>query len=335
MVICDNVDPPMPETTATSLDVTAARVVNDCLGLKPHEGFLLVTDDQTAPDVAEAIISAARSIGNDAVHARVRTRATSGAEPPAPVAAAMAAADVCLCVTGRSMYHTNAKGRAQAAGTRGCFNAPPRLDTWTDGAMTADFLEIRATAVRLADRLRAGDRVRVTSPSGTDVTVSLGGREPRGWYSGIVREPGEISAFPGGEVSFPPLEGTSEGTIVLETVMTDLGQLTEPILITVRAGVAVDIEGGDDAQRLLSLIDGVEGARNIGELGIGLNSAARVTDEITETKKRLGTAHFALGDNAGGYGGVVECDLHLDGMVMDATVAIDGEIVVTDGTVLI
>ncbi len=92
--------------------------------------------------------------------------------------------------------------------------------------MVADYTEIRRVAERLAGRLRAGDRVRVTSPAGSDVTMRTGGREPRGWHTAMVRRPGEISAFPGGEVSFPPLEGKTHGTVVVEHVMTDLGALS-------------------------------------------------------------------------------------------------------------
>jgi leucyl aminopeptidase (aminopeptidase T) len=313
----------------------ARRVVADYLGTRPGEKFLLITDAAVAPRLAEAILMAARAAGADPAHVRINTRATSGAEPPGRAAAAMVKADVCLCITARSIYHTHATGRARAAGTRGCFNAPVAIEAWTDGAMAADYAAIRRVAERLAERLRAGTWVRVTSPAGSEVTVSRGGREPRGWQTAIVREPGEISAFPGGEVSFPPLEGTASGAIVFERVVTDLGAISEPIRIIVCDGEAVAIDGGLDAARLRALVDGVPGALNIGELGIGLNPAARVSDDITETKKREGTAHFALGDNAGGYGGVVESAIHLDGMLFDVTVSIDGDVVVEDGRVLV
>jgi leucyl aminopeptidase (aminopeptidase T) len=313
----------------------ARRVVGDYLAVAPHEAFVVVTDTGVSPEVAEAVVAAAVERGVDPTHIRIETRGRSGEEPPAAAVAAMVAADVCLCIAARSLYHTRAKGRAQAAGTRGCFNAPPLLSAWTAGAMTADFTEIRPTAERLAARLRGARRVRVTSPAGSDVTVSVGGREPRGWYTGIVRKPGEISAFPGGEVSFPPLEGTACGTIVFERVMTDIGRLEEPIAVTVENGEAVAFRGGREAARLRSLVDGVAGATNIAELGIGLNEAARISDDITESKKKLGTAHFALGDNAGGYGGVVECPLHLDGMLFDVTIAVDGDEIVRDGRLLL
>jgi hypothetical protein len=40
---------------------------------------------------------------------------------------------------------------------------------------------------------------------------------------------------------------------------------------------------------------------------------------------------MAIGDNAGGYGGVVECDLHLDGMLFEPTITVDGEPLMIDG----
>jgi leucyl aminopeptidase (aminopeptidase T) len=324
-----------PRVSGPKLGEVTRRVVAEYLGTRPGEKFLLVTDAAVAPRLSEAILRAARAAGTDPAQIRIATRGTSGDEPPAPVVAAMVEADVCLCITARSIYHTEATGRARAAGTRGCFNAPVDIEAWTNGAMAADYGEIRKVAERLAAHLRAGTWARVTSPAGSDITVNRGGREPRGWYTAIVRKPGEISALPGGEVSFPPLEGTANGTIVFERVVTDLGAIGEPIRITARDGEAVAIDGGRDAARLRALVDGVRGARNIGELGIGLNPAARVSDDITETKKREGTAHFALGDNAGGYGGVVESAIHLDGMLFDVTVTIDGDVVVADGRVLV
>ena len=322
-------------SVTTSLAEVARRVVVDYLGTAAGEKFLLVSDTSVTAKIVDAIIGAAVEAGTDPTHARISPRRTSGEEPPDPVVAAMVEADVCLCIASRSIYHTNAKGLAQQAGTRGCFNAPAALPAWTEGAMAADYTEIRRVAERLADRLRAGTWVRVTSPAGSDITVSREGREPRGWYTGIVREPGEISAFPGGEVSFPPLEGTASGVIVFERVVTDLGGIAEPIRVTVEDGVATAIEGGADADRLRRLVDGVPGGTNIAELGIGLNPAARISDDITESKKREGTAHFALGDNAGGYGGVVESPIHLDGMLFDVTVVIDDDVVVRDGEVLV
>ena len=151
------------------------------------------------------------------------------------------------------------------------------------------------------------------------------------WLTGICRNPGEVSALPGGEVSLPPIEGTSEGIVVWERVASDLGALASPVRIEVRGGRAVAIDGGAAADRLRDIVATIRDADNIGEIGIGLNPAARIGDEITEAKKALGTVHIALGDSANEYGGLVECEVHLDGLVMSPTIEFDGRPVVVDG----
>ena len=318
---------------AVELAAIAHRVMASYLGVKAEERVLIVTDTRTSPSLPTALSGQALALGADPVTTLMAPRSHSGAEPPPAVAAAMLEADVVLSVASTSMYHTKAKGAAQRKGVRGCFNAPSRADAWIRGAMTADFLKIREVSERLAERLRGAKTVRVTSPAGTDLVASIEGRDPKGWLTGICRNPGEVSAYPGGEVSLPPVEGTARGRVVVEHVMTDLGLLASPITWIVEEGEVVAIVGGPDAPRLEAHVEGVENARNIGEIGIGMNPAARLTSDITESKKKLGTAHVAMGDSAGEYGGTVVSDVHLDGMVLDATIEVDGEVVVDRGEV--
>ena len=313
----------------------ARRVVEDYLGIGRGERFLIVTDTMTSPSIASALAAAANGVGADPVIAVMTRRSRSGGEPPGPIAAAMVAADVVLAAASRSCYHTEAKGAAQAAGTRGVFNAPSKDDAWLDGAMTADFLRLREEAMRLADALRGSSRMHVTSPSGTDIVFSIEGREPKGWLTGVCRNPGEVSALPGGEVSLPPVEGTASGQIVVERVMTDIGLLSQPITWVVHDGLVTDIHGGAEAERLRAHVDGVENATNIGELGIGINPLARITSDITESKKSLGTAHMAMGDSAGGYGGTIVSEVHLDGIIMTPTIEVDGRVIADGGGILV
>lgn len=309
----------------------AERVARDYLGLRPGERFAIIVDDTTDAEIPRELARAAHALGADPVVVSFPPRARSGAEPPASAAAAMAAADVVLCAASTSIYHTAAKAAAQRAGARGDFNAPYRADAWRAGAMTADFMAIRARAERLAALWRRTREVHITSPAGTDLRATVAGREPMAWLTGICRNPGEVSALPGGEVSLPPLEGTSEGTVVWERVASDLGALDGPVTITVRAGRATAIGGGASADRLRAIVKSVHDADNIGEIGIGLNPVARIGDEITEAKKAFGTVHIALGDSANEYGGLVECDVHLDGLVMEPTIEFDGVAVVVGG----
>jgi leucyl aminopeptidase (aminopeptidase T) len=309
----------------------AKRVVTDYLGVQPGERFAIVVDDRTDVEIPTELARAARALAAEPVVVTIAPRAASGAEPPAPAAAAMAAADVVLCAASTSLYHTTAKASAQRAGVRGVFNAPYRADAWRAGAMTADFFAIRRRAERLADLWRVTREVRITSPAGTELRARVEGREPMAWLTGICRNAGEVSALPGGEVSMPPIEGTSEGTVVWERVASDLGALDAPVRITVRGGRSVAYEGGASADRLRAIVETTMDADNIGEIGIGLNPSARIADEITEAKKAFGTVHIALGDSANEYGGLVECAVHLDGLVMEPTIEFDGVAVVVDG----
>lgn len=322
-------------TTAIEVARTAHRVVADYMGVKPGETVLIVVDDRTSPSVWQALAAQANAVGGEPIVAMMTPRARSGMEPPAAIAAAMCKADVVIAAASRSMYHVEAKHQAKLAGARGVFNAPFHEDGWINGAMTADFLAIRKQAERLRDRLAAGRLVHVTSPAGTDVTLSVEGRKPVGWLTGICRNRGETSAFPGGEVSFPPVQGSAEGRVVFEHIMSDIGPLSQPIILTVEKGQCTRIDGGAEAHALEAHIEGIENARNIAELGIGLNPLARLTGEISEVKKRLGTAHMALGDSAAGYGGDVVSDVHLDGMIMEARIELDNSVIVADGKVLV
>jgi aminopeptidase len=316
---------------AHTVESVARRVASDYLGLTTGETFVIVVDTRTDREIPEALAAAARDLGAQPTVITIEPLARSGAEPPPDAALAMRDADAVLCAASTSLYHTSAKAIAQRAGARGDFNAPYRAEAWHNGAMTADFFTIRKQAELLAALWRGVREVRLTSPAGTDLRATVTGREPVAWRTGICLVPGEVSALPGGEVSLPPLEGTAEGVVVWERVASDLGMLDEPIRIEVRAGRAVDIQGGSAAARLRDVVATVRDADNIGEIGIGLNRAARIADQITEAKKAYGTVHVALGDSANEYGGTIESDVHLDGLVMRPTVAFDGRDVVVAG----
>ena len=60
-------------------------------------------------------------------------------------------------------------------------------------------------------------------------------------------------------------------------------------------------------------------ARNIGELGIGLNPAAQITGNMLEDEKAFHTCHFAIGEN---YDNDAPSLIHLDGVVREPTITL-------------
>ncbi|HWN81388.1 MAG TPA: hypothetical protein VNM87_04785, partial [Candidatus Udaeobacter sp.] len=77
-----------------------------------------------------------------------------------------------------------------------------------------------------------------------------------------------------------------------------------------------------------------EDGTNIAELGVGTNEKAKLTGEVLEDEKILGTVHVAFGASAG-IGGTVQVPVHLDCVVMKPTLELDGETIVSDGELLI
>ena len=73
---------------------------------------------------------------------------------------------------------------------------------------------------------------------------------------------------------------------------------------------------------------------NVAELGIGTNEEAILIGNILEDEKILGTAHVAFGASAA-IGGTVQVPIHLDCVVLEPTVEIDGEALVSAGELLV
>ena len=99
-----------------------------------------------------------------------------------------------------------------------------------------------------------------------------------------------------------------------------------------RGRQCVNIEGGEEAEKLRKAIDGVENATVIGEFAFGTSEKAPFG--TPSEKGRIGTVHLALGDNHNAYpGGQNHCSLHLDGVFLNATLQIvdDGTYILKDG----
>jgi len=97
--------------------------------------------------------------------------------------------------------------------------------------------------------LRKANRIRITSDVGTDLVMERGNRPALAHY-GLADEPGHLDFWGVGMVETAPLEGTVEGTMVLDTgdQMFYLARYVEsPIKITFKEGRVVDIQGGVDA----------------------------------------------------------------------------------------
>jgi aminopeptidase len=183
---------------------------------------------------------------------------------------------------------------------------------------------------RYCERFDAADEIRIVGAE-TDLLLSLKGRK------GEVDD-GHVN-MPGGEFFFSPNEGSAEGTILFD-VPTELD--TAPvsgIRLTFRKGRVEEASAEEGEAELLAALDMDDGARFIGELGIGCNTGiTKPMRNILYDEKMAGTIHIAVGASYPKVGGTNVSSLHWD-LIKDlregGRIELDGEVVQKNGEWLI
>ena len=306
--------------------------VRDCMGVKPGEKVLIVTDEPLRT-IGYALWKAAKDFGNEVLLVEILPRTSNGAEPPVEVAELMKMVDVVLCPTSKSLTHTDSRRSASASGVR-IGTLPGVTEEIMIRCMNADYNKIAARTFALCKLLEKASTVRVTAPAGTDIIMPIQGRTAHA-SSGLFREKGEWGNLPTGEAYLAPIEGQSEGIAVVDGSMAMVGMVKTPIRIQVKRGYAEDISGGEEAQRLIALLEPHgKDARTVAEFGIGTNDKAILSGVLLEDEKVMGTIHIAFGDNKS-MGGSVRVASHLDGLITRPTVWLDDTMIMNNGKVLV
>jgi len=320
---------------AATLEGAALIALRDCMKVKADEKVLVLTDTALAP-IGRALADAARSIGSFTVFVEMPVMERNGQEPPAAIAELMKAFDAVAIPTEKSLTHTAARREACAAGAR-IATMPGILEQTMIRCLNADYYAIAERTERVTAILTAAKSVHVTTPLGTDLAFSIEGIAGIS-STGLIHKTGASGNLPSGESYMRPLEGTAKGVLVVDGSMAGIGNLQalgETIRLEVAGGRAVRITGGDAASRLDKMLADVgPDAYTAAEFGVGTNDAATITGSILEDEKVMGTIHVAFGNNVS-MGGTVDVPLHLDGIVMNPTVTVDGRVLLDAGRLVL
>jgi aminopeptidase len=313
----------------SDLEQAVRAIVRECLGVREGEQVLVVCNPATQA-IGDALRAEAADAGGDAVLTVISERASHGAEPPTTVAEAMAAADVVLAPTVQSLSHTAARKRATEAGAR-IATLPGVTEEMLARVMSADMGGLRRKGRAVAEALDAASEAHLADANGTDLILDLSGRTAIP-DAGELTEPGAFGNLPCGEGFIAPAGG--RGTLVIDGSLAGIGLAAEPVELVVEGGQLTSARGGQGMAFMALLTEHGEDGTNVAELGIGTNEKAKLTGEILEDEKILGSAHVAFGASAA-IGGTVQVPVHLDCIVTKPTVELDGEKIVREGELLV
>jgi leucyl aminopeptidase (aminopeptidase T) len=302
--------------------------LRDCMGLQPEESLLVVTDE-IKRDIGQALHQAGKDLCRESILVEIKSREINGQEPPPLVAEMMRKSDVVVCPTAKSLTHTDARREAVKLGVR-VGTMPGITAEIMKRCLSADYDKIIGLTNYIARKLEGVSEIRVVTQKGTDLRMPVAGRKilPS---TGVLRNKGESGNLPSGEVYLAPWEGQSNGRVVIDGSMAQLGMLEEPLTIEVVDGYAETISGGRQAEQLTALFEKAgRDARAVAEFGMGTNYKAILTGKILEDEKVFGTIHIAFGNNIT-MGGNIAVNIHLDGLVREPDVYFDGEPIMIRG----
>jgi aminopeptidase len=203
----------------------------------------------------------------------------------------------------------------------------PAFEEFLYCAVLVDWGALGAKMERIAERFDAADTVRIVGEE-TDLTFSLTGRQ------------GKVDALganmPGGEVFYSPVEDSAEGVITFsEYPACYVGHEVKDVRLRFEGGEIVDASATSDEEFLIGTLETDDGARRLGEFGIGCNPG--ITRHVKNTlfdEKIEGTVHLAIGTGFPQLGGKNKSAIHWD-MVKElragGRIELDGKVVQESG----
>ncbi|AFZ73004.1 aminopeptidase [Natronobacterium gregoryi] len=199
-------------------------------------------------------------------------------------------------------------------------------------AVNKDWDEQRDHQANMVEIMDPADEIRIVSGDTTDVTMSIAGNP-------TINDHGENN-LPGGEVFTAPQPDSVEGEVLFDMPLYHQGREITDVYLEFEGGEVVSHSAAKNEETLTEVLNTDEGARRLGELGIGMN---RDIDQFTYNmlfdEKMGDTVHMAVGrayDGTVGEGNEQnDSAAHVD-MIVDMSeesfIEVDGEVVQRDGT---
>ncbi len=311
-----------------SLLESAKAIITNSLKIRKGEVVLILTDTNKE-SIAKAFQEAAEDAGAHTILMEITPTDYHGEEPPEIITRAMGQADAIIAPTTYSITHTKARAKATDKGARVISLPGITPGIMNSGSISADYAAIARDMYKVSRKLRGGKEIEILTPRGTNLTLSIRGRE---WIrdSGLAHRKGGFTNLPAGELFIAVNERSTNGTVVID------GSFGEPIEKPVKMRILKgEIKRITNANFLRKKFK-THGKRSMtmGKFGIGMNPQAKPKGELLEAEKALGTVNIGFGNNAS-FGGKISLGFSIEGVITQPTVLMDGKPVIEAGKLVI
>ena len=198
------------------------------------------------------------------------------------------------------------------------------IDMLTQGALALtveEHKQMQSFAQDLMDKLKFADKVEISTPAGTKLSLSVSAR-PFFTDTTIDWKLMKWMNLPTGEVIVAPVEDSLEGKLVCDLAIGGIGPIASPVIIAVKRGKVerVICKNAEILKKVQNSLHIDAMAKVVGEFAFGINPKARFVEEFLETEKVHGTVHVAFGDNTDMPAGKNNSANHMDFMMGKPTV---------------
>ncbi|MHC4325494.1 MAG: aminopeptidase [Planctomycetota bacterium] len=327
-----------------SIEKGVKQAVENCLKVRAGENVVIITDAETI-EIGSAIKTAIEEITADVKFFLMEDFGERPIDYPQAIDDAIKSADV-------SIYAAQgAEGELQTFRMRmlRAIEANPRLrhghmigitpEIMKDG-MCSDYKEIQRVSKLVYEKVKNADKIRVVTEKGNDFVAEFSPQLKWLIEDGNI-PPGDWKNLPDGEVCTCPV--TVNGKVIFDGCLGDFftekyGSLEDtPIIIEVKNGRAIkeSIRCGNEQLRhefTKYLFENDQNSNRIGEFAIGTNTGLTKLIYNLLQDEKFPSVHIAFGSPSPGKTGADwDSKTHVDGMIKDPTIYVDGEILMDKG----
>ncbi|WZL72237.1 hypothetical protein QBE52_14230 [Clostridiaceae bacterium 35-E11] len=314
----------------------ALTLVRDVMLIKEGENVVITGDTSSDKRVIDAVAQAVYAIGGVPTVIGYSTASTSCVEPPAPIAAAVAKADVWIELAYSYIMHSKAFRDSMDFGTRYICLTGMDVEMMVKTISQVDYETMIELGEYMKDTLEKADEIIIRSKNGTDLTAYNRGRKVR--HSGQKATRKGYPIMLGGQISWCPVENTINGKLVFDGALwppLELGKLSSPVELIFKDGRITDISGGSEATAFSNWLESFDDDNmyRMAHYSLGFNPGVRATTgRIVEDERVFGCMEFGIGSQGAAIMGEFwTAASHADGTLLRPTIILDGKVFEQDG----